>query len=140
MNEYSGFISITALAVSALSGLYLNSKIEALSQRVTAHEIQLQDIRCQVAENDKRAKQAIDITSKHANDIASLNEDIGAVSFQACGPEFVIPSAEMQMNSYGRRPGGYSMRGRNGSRLHTPVSPRPALSPSDIGTHASQMS
>jgi hypothetical protein len=140
MNEYSGFISITALAVSALSGLYLNSKIESLSQRVTAHEIQLQDIRGQITENGKQSKQAIDITAKHANDIASLNEDINAVSFQACGPEFIMPSAEMQMNSYGRRSSSYSMRGRNGSRMHTPVSPRPALAPSDIGTHASQMS
>lgn len=133
MNEYSGLISISSLAVSVLSGLYLNSKIESLTQRVAGHEIQLQDIRTQLNETTKVGRQALDIAGKQGQDIVSLKDDVDAVAFQACGPEFITPSTELQMSSYNRR--GYSARGRG----RAVSSPRPAIVPSDITSQASMI-
>lgn len=133
MESYAGIISVSALTVTILSGLYLNSKIEAVTKQVTNHEIQLQEIRTLLGEASKMGRQALDIAGKHVQDITSLKEDVDAVAFQACGPDFVTPSAELQMSSYNRR--AYSTRGRN----RNASSPRPAIVPADITSQASQI-
>lgn len=104
MQAYSGAISITALAVSVISGLYLNSQIQALKVIVDSHSVQLKELQSTTDDLSRLAKQSLEISSNSATRIEILGEDLRDLTYTTAGDGYVPPSEELPRSRYHQKP------------------------------------
>jgi hypothetical protein len=104
MQAYSGAISLTALAVSVISGLYNNSQIQALKLIVDSHSLQLKELQSTSDDLKRLASQSLEISSNSATKIEILGEDLRDLTYTTAGEGYVPPSEEPPRSRYHQKP------------------------------------
>ena len=137
MQAYSGVISVTALAVSVISGLYLNSQIQALKVIVDSHSVQLKELQSNTDDIGRAAKQSLEISAASSNKIESIREDLEELTVTTAGEEYVPPSQMQRSYSNYRRP-------TSNKTPRSPINSRNRIqtrngSPSELGAMVTEM-
>jgi hypothetical protein len=137
MQAYSGVISVTALAVSVISGLYLNSQIQALKVIVDSHSVQLKELQANADDLGRVAKQSLEISSASSNKIDIIKEDLEELTVTTAGEEYIPPSQMTRSYSSYRRVGS-NKTPRSPINSRTRVQSRNS-SPSELGAMVSEI-